>query len=194
MKTVIDLLPTRRSLLSRLKNWQDNESWTTFFDTYWRLIYTTAIKAGLTETEAEDVVQETVFSVCKSIPQFKYDPACGSFKSWLLKLTAWRIGDQMRKRNRRPELPQASYGEMAAKGSLEAVPDPAYPAIEAVWDEEWENNLFEAAIERVKRKVDSKHYQAFDLSVLREWPVPRVADALKMSRASVYVARHRVNL
>src|SRR6266496_3881416 len=34
-----DLLPTRWSLLTRLKNWDDQASWQEFFDTYWKLIY-----------------------------------------------------------------------------------------------------------------------------------------------------------
>jgi hypothetical protein len=33
-----ELIPTRKSLLGRLKDWQDNESWQDFFDTYWKLI------------------------------------------------------------------------------------------------------------------------------------------------------------
>lgn len=32
-------LPTRQSLLSRLRDWQDAAGWREFFDTYWRLIY-----------------------------------------------------------------------------------------------------------------------------------------------------------
>src|SRR5262245_61835089 len=30
-----DLIPTRESLLSRIKDWDDRESWQDFFDTYW---------------------------------------------------------------------------------------------------------------------------------------------------------------
>jgi hypothetical protein len=33
-----NLIPTRYSLLSRLQNWDDQDSWKDFFDTYWRLI------------------------------------------------------------------------------------------------------------------------------------------------------------
>src|SRR6267143_6364892 len=87
-----NLLPTRRSLLNRLKNWDDQESWKDFFDTYWKLIYGVAIKAGLSDAEAEEVVQETVITVAKKIGDFKADPAHGSFKGWLLKITQWRIG------------------------------------------------------------------------------------------------------
>ena len=60
-----DFIPTRRSLLTRLKNWDDQESWRVFFDTYWKLIYGVAIEAGLTDTEAQEVVQETVITVAK---------------------------------------------------------------------------------------------------------------------------------
>src|SRR5438445_9646067 len=98
MKDQDELLPTRASLLSRLKDWQDETSWKVFFDTYWKLIYNAAIKSGLTDSEAQDVVQETVLCVSKSMPKFEYTAQDGSFKCWLLQLTRWRIGDQLRKR------------------------------------------------------------------------------------------------
>src|SRR5246127_1749587 len=92
------LASTRRSLVDRLANWDDQKRWQAFFDTYWKLIYSTARKAGLTDTEAQDVVQETVITVAKKIDKLKYDPAIGSFKGWLLQITRWRIADQYRKR------------------------------------------------------------------------------------------------
>ena len=70
-----EFLPTRRSLLIRLRNWDDQESWRNFFDTYSRLIYGFARKAGFGDAEAQDIVQETVVTVAKHIPQFEYDPA-----------------------------------------------------------------------------------------------------------------------
>src|ERR1700720_805237 len=106
MKNVGDLMPTRKSLIGRLKDWNDQESWKAFFDTYWKLIYSTAIKAGLRDAEAEEGVQETVISVLKSMQEFQYDKTRGSFKSWLLRLTTWRIADQLRKRLREGEHPQ----------------------------------------------------------------------------------------
>ena len=52
-----ELIPTRWSLICRLKDWNDQVGWREFFDTYWKLIYSVAIKAGLTDAEAQDVVQ-----------------------------------------------------------------------------------------------------------------------------------------
>src|SRR5262245_3857521 len=93
-----DFLPTRRSLLSRLKRCDDQTAWQTFFDTYGKLLYSVALKAGLTDAEAKDAVQETVIKVSKHIGQFRYDPAKCSFKSWLMLLARQRIATQFRKR------------------------------------------------------------------------------------------------
>ena len=82
-KDADDFIPTRQSLLTRLKSWDDQESWREFFDTYWNLIYGLALKSGLTEAEAQDAVQETLVAVARKMPGFNYDPAIGSFKSWL---------------------------------------------------------------------------------------------------------------
>ena len=95
-----EFIPTRYSLLSRLQNWGDDESWKDFFDTYWRLFHSLALKAGLTETEAQEVVQEAVISVARNIVKFRRERNLGSFKGWLRNLTRWRIADQLRKRTR----------------------------------------------------------------------------------------------
>jgi len=190
MKGDEEFIPTRESLLSRLKDWQDEDSWKDFFDTYWRLIFNAGVKAGLSQAEAQDAVQETVISVMKSMPGFQYDPVNGSFKSWLLRLTKWRIADQFRRRQR--ELQETSRRDETATDLLENIPDPSVRALEAMWDEEWENTLVDAAMHRVKRTVDSKQYQIFDLYAVKGWPVSKVASVLKVSVGSVYLAKHRV--
>jgi hypothetical protein len=84
-----ELIPTRASLINRLKDWQDQTSWQEFFDTYWKLVYGVARKAGLTDAESQDVVQITLTAVAKHMPTFQYDRAIGSFKAWLLIKTRW---------------------------------------------------------------------------------------------------------
>ena len=88
-----EFLATRRSLVERLADWNDRKRWQQFFDSYWKLIHRAARQAGLTESEAQEVVQETLITVAKKIDQLKYDPAIGSFKGWLLNITRWRIAD-----------------------------------------------------------------------------------------------------
>src|SRR5258705_13383196 len=86
-----EFIPTRQSLLERLKRWDDQESWRDFFDTYWRLIYGAAVKSGLNDAEAQDVVQDTVIIVAKKMEAFKYDPEGDSLKGWLFYLSGKQL-------------------------------------------------------------------------------------------------------
>lgn len=198
-----EFIPTRQSLLSRLKHWDDQQSWQEFFNTYSRLIHRVAIKAGLTDAEAQDVVQETVIIVARKIPGFKYDPALGSFKSWLLLITRRRIEKQLKKRLPvRTEVAVGKSGRSFAgaqksdddtrSATVERVADPKPFDLEAAWDAEWEKNLWDAALSRVKAQLKPKQFQMFDLYALKEWPVKEVARALGVSVAHVYVNKHRV--
>jgi len=190
-----DFLPTRRTLLSRLKNADDQAGWQEFFDTCWKLIYGVARKAGLTDAEAQDAVQETVIAVSQHIVEFKYDPAKCSFKTWLLLLTRQRIGRQFAKRyEHRSLLTSAATSEEGTRtATIERVPDLAASHLEAVWDEEWERHLLAIAGERVKRQVKAEHFQMFDLYVLQQWPVREVARVLGVTVGQVYLAKHRIS-
>lgn len=187
------LIPTRDSLLSRLKDWRDDDSWRDFFNTYWRLIYGVAIKSGLTAQEAEEVVQETLITVARRIPEFHYDPAVCSFKTWLMNLTRWRIVDQIRKRRSHDHF-VASFPEVPDPGAapLEHLPDPRGQDLEAVWDQEWRRILLDTVIQNVKQRVNPEHYQVFHLCVFKEWSVRKVAQELALGVTQVYLAKHRV--
>src|ERR1700755_710589 len=116
------LIATRRSLVERLADWGDQLRWQEFFDTYSKLIYSAARKSGLTDVEAQEVVQETVITVAKKIDKLKYDPAIGSFKGWLLQITRWRIVDQFRKREPGNAKRPREIGDRLT-ATIERVPD-----------------------------------------------------------------------
>ena len=188
---------TRGSLLGRLQNLSDDTSWQDFFNTYWRRIYGAAIKAGLNETEAQEVVQETVIAVSKQMPGFKYDPTVGTFKSWLLNLTHWKIADQVRRRERdnhraRPARHRSSDTATDRTATVEKIADPNGGTLEAVWNQEWEKRQMEAALDHLKREVNPKHYQMFDFYVLKKWPMKKVTQTLNVNMAQVYLAKSRL--
>ena len=193
MKNDDELIPTRESLLSRLKDREDHESWAVFFDTYAKLIYGAAVKAGLRDAEAQDAVQETVISVMRSMPDFKYEAVCGSFKSWLLQLTTWRITDQFRKRLPTSDVKPNNRDTSTGTNVIERFPDLTSKTIEEIWNEEWENNLIEAAVKRVKLQVDAKQYQIFDLYTQKGWSVRKISQTMQVSAGQVYLAKHRIS-
>jgi RNA polymerase sigma-70 factor (ECF subfamily) len=185
-------IPTRQSLLSRLRKGKDDGSWQEFFDLYWRLIYGVAMKFGLSDAEAQDVVQETIIAVHRKIPEFRYDPRKGSFKSWLLTLTRWRLLDYLRKRKASVGMGFNPPGDNRETPLIERIPDESQNPFEGIWDQEWSNNLRAVALERVKKQVDPKQFQIFDLYVLKEWPAGKVGKSLKVSLTQVYLAKHRI--
>ena len=188
-----ELIPTRQSLLSRLKNWEDTTSWQVFFDTYWRLIYGVARKAGLNDAEAQDVVQETVLSVAKQMPELKYNPKLGSFKSWLMQLTRWRITDQLRKKLYQSGKRRLLREEPLGTSLLDRQADTAAWSLESVWNEEWEKNMLETALEKVKRRADAHQYQLFHLHVIKKLPAREVARRLGAKLAEVYFAKYKLS-
>ena len=151
--------------------------------------YAVALKAGLTESEAKDVEQETLLCVAKTIHEFESNPARGTFKSWLLNLTRWRIADQFRRRSPGAFSP-ASDATSTRTPTVERVPGPEN--LDAEWEIEWKRNILETALARVGRKVKPKHLQIFDLYAMRHWPAGKVARELGVTRVQVYLVNHRL--
>ena len=139
---------TRMSLIERLSDWEDQRTWDEFYQTYWRLIYSVSLKAGLGPDEAMDVVQETILTIAKQWRGGgKYDPGKGSFKTWLLNITRWRIADQYRKKQRNPAAMNQSGGSRGADGELrstatiERLEDDEGDVLERLWDIEWKSEI-----------------------------------------------------
>lgn len=198
-----EFIPTRTSLLSRLKNWDDQESWKEFFDTYWKMLYSVARRAGLREAEAQDVVQEAIVGVAKKMPNFHYDPALGSFKSWLMLIIRRRIIDYFRKRGKAAPrsasgsdpAPSPFRGDAASAtrtGTMERIPDPDGEQIHRIYEEEWKHHIFEAALERIKQQVDYEEFQVFDCYAMKGWPPEQVAKTLNVTMSFVYNAKYRL--
>jgi DNA-directed RNA polymerase specialized sigma24 family protein len=61
-----------------------------------------------------------------------------------------------------------------------------------VWEEEWQRTLFAAALLRVKRQANARHYQMFDLYAVKLWSVDKVAQTLGVSTGQVRLAKHRI--
>ncbi len=183
-------LPTRQSLLSRLRDWDDQDSWREFFETYWRLIYDVARKAGLDDGAAQDVVQETILNAARQLPEFRYDSKKGSFKGWLLLLTRRRISDALRQQYR--HRPAAGEDPVPREPSPDHLENSAAPELESIWDSEWAAHLATAALAHVKARSNPRHYQVYDLLVVKEWPVREVSKALGINIAQIYLIRSRI--
>jgi RNA polymerase sigma factor (sigma-70 family) len=184
-------LPTRSSLLSRLKNASDAAGWQFFVDNYGRLLFQFCLRAGLQRQEAEDIVQEVVMAVAKQMPRFEYDRSKGSFKGWLARITRNHIADFLTKKTkeaaRRVELPPEQAAAQSAGLAAGTSAD-----MDEVWESEWRQHLLDRALRRVQQTVSARSVQIFQLSVVQGWNNEEIAASLRISRAQIYLVRHRV--
>ena len=188
-----EIIPTRQSLLLRLRNWDDEQSWRDFFNIYWKLIYGVARKAGLSDAEAQDAVQETIIAVARKMPGFVYDPVSGSFKAWLLQIARRRISDQFRKKKY-----QAGEQRLPREEPLDTAVAASIPAadsldLESIWEAEWQKHVVEAALEMVKARANPIQFQMFHLHVTRRIAAREVARRLGVKLPEVYFAKYKVS-
>jgi len=198
---------TRASIVRGLQS-GDEDRWQEFYRLYAPVLRSFALRAGLTETEADEVVQETCIGVAKSIGEFHYDPKVCRFKSWLLNLASWRVKNQFTQPQRWDERVHKSAGEpvQGAAGlaalsqndnqrtaTIERLSDPARQTFDTIWDNEWRTNLLNAALEKVRSQFSATQFQIFDLNALKEWPAGEVARSLGVSLGNVYLTKHRVS-
>lgn len=188
-----DSYPTRSSLLERVKDPAHADDWEEFYRVYGGLIRGFALKAGLTDAEADEVVQETMAGMAQHLPGFRYDPARCSFKTWLMNHARWRVLDQFRRR-----LPGGAVPWPADRGddrtpTVERIAEPAEDEFARCWEAEWRQSLVNQALESVRQKVEPRQWQIFDLYVLKGLTSVQVARAFGIGLGRVYLVKHRVN-
>lgn len=192
-----DSPPTRSSLLGRLRAHEDPSSWQQgwreFFECYHGVIYRYAIQRGLTAADAEDIVQDTVIGVAKSLPSFRYDPAQCRFKTWLFRIARNKVNDQFRLSQRERYILPSQGDERL----LEDVEDEATLAPDAAWDAIFEGNLRRAALERVSQRVQPMTMRLYLYHVVDGHDVPTTVHHFRESRitsSAVHLAKHRVQV
>lgn len=192
-----ELLPTRPSLLARLRNQDDSKAWhhgwEEFFALYNPVIYRRAIKSGLRPEDAEDVVQEIVVGVAKKLPAFCYDPKRCSFKTWLFRIARNKIADQFRRQGRQAQFYEV-HSEASEAAALE-IADPNALSPDKEWDFAFETILRRAAIEYVTQRVKPMTMRLYLFHVVEGHSVKETVAHFRDSQVKstdVHLAKHRV--
>ena len=176
---------TNATLLGRLRQFPpDQGAWAQFADRYGRKIYGWCQQWNLQEADAEDVTQGVLLKLAEKMRAFEYDPS-RSFRAWLKTVTrhAWLDSGVTRK------------AAVAAGGSqaLELL-----QAVEAREDlverlgEEFDRELFDEAMARVRHRVTPRTWEAFERTALKGESGAEAAQAVGMKVATVFVAKSKV--
>ena len=187
---ITDSLPTDPSLLRRMGSVDDSEAWTEFASRYRHFIRGLAWKHGMPEDDAKDLEQVVLLGLVHTIVGFKPRRRRGSFRTWLARRIRWRIGDMMRSARTHREEPLFSEngdGDPPLPGLIDEAADVA----ERIKREE-RVAMVRLALNTLSPRINPRSIQAFELVFLQQEPSENVARLLKMNRATLYVACHRV--
>jgi RNA polymerase sigma-70 factor (ECF subfamily) len=177
---------TRITLLGRLRRDPTNQAaWGEFVEHYGRKIYGWCRKWCLQEADAQDVTQNVLLKLAQKLREFTYDPS-RSFRAWLKTLTHHAWSDFLESRQR-PGLGSGDSQVADVLGSIEARDD-LVKHLEAEFDRE----LLEEAMQRVRLRVAPQTWQAFTLTALEGLSGAEAAERIPMQVAQVFVAKRRV--
>ncbi len=171
---------TPPSLLARLRQPGEQAAWERFVELYTPLLYHWSRRAGLADADAQDLVQDVLITVVRTMPEFVYDPA-RSFRGWLRTVTHNKFLDHQKKHARRP-----------ITGDAGLLDDVAAPAAEAFWEAEYRRHLVDRALAVMQAEFAPTTWQACWRFVVEGRPAAEVAVELGISENAVYIAKSRV--
>lgn len=166
---------TRHSLLYRVQNSLNTTSWEEFVEIYSPVITATARRSGLREDLVDDILQEVLMQMVRTISHFQKDPSKGTFRSYLARVTTNKIKDYWRKpTNRAMQLKEPT----AIATSVNAA---------EIWEEEVNRQVFHIALERVREQSQSRTWKSFEAHVLQKQKAADVAETLGITENAVFV-------
>jgi RNA polymerase sigma-70 factor (ECF subfamily) len=164
---------------------QDQTAWAEFVHHYGAKIYRWCLHWKLQEADAQDVTQLVLTKLAKRMRTFVYDPG-SSFRAWLKTVArhAWQDFQTQRER------PGRGTGDSVVHQVLESIE--AREDLVRSLEEEFDHELLEEAMRRVRLRVEPHSWEAFRLHALEGLSTPEVAQRLQMRVTNVYKARASV--
>lgn len=177
---------TRRSLLFRLQDSSQDESWNEFVAIYEPLIYRLARARGLQHADAQDMTQEVFAIVGRAIQRFDPDAQQGTFRGWLSRITRNLVTNFLTR-----GLEPVGTGDTEMQLLLQEHPS-LDDATVTLFDLEYQREVFRWAAQRVRTQVQDETWQAFWMTGVDGKSIEEVADTIGKSAGAVRIARCRV--
>jgi RNA polymerase sigma-70 factor (ECF subfamily) len=173
-------------LLVRIRDPRDTIAWADFLEIYAPLIHSYARTRGLQDADAADVTQDVLQAVAAHAERFDYDPARGSFRGWLFRVTLNKLRDLVgRRKAHAVGSGDTGVHEVLANATASA-------SDEAAWDQHHAWRLFLWAAEKARVDFREKTWQAFWRTAVEQHSVEGVSRELQLSAGAIHVARCRV--
>ena len=178
---------TRQTLLEKIRDKHDEDSWEVFVFYYKQYIYVVVRSMNLTHHDAEEIVQMVLLKVWEKLPEFQYDREKGRFRGWLCRVTGNIVKNFLRSRKSQINRVE-KFKQQEEINYLNSV---SLPEIENIASREWETYIANIAWKNIENNFNDHVKECF-LLMSDEVPVPEIAVKLGISESSVYVYKKRV--
>jgi RNA polymerase sigma factor (sigma-70 family) len=175
---------TNTALLGRLRDLRDAEAWQEFEARYRPRILAWCLRKGVRPADAEDLTQEVLFRVARSMPKFEYAPG-GNFSGWLH--TVWQ--NVWKKVVRKYTPGGQGTGDSRVWEQLRGI---AAGDLATELRAEIERELLHEALARAQPQVSPRDWGIFNELVFAQRSLADVAAARGMTVAAVGMVKHRV--
>ncbi len=177
---------TRKTLLQRVRNQHDQQSWTELVDVYRKYVYSVIRSLNISEHDADDILQHVFLKLWEKLPDMDPEEII-RFRSLLGRITKHCTIDYVRKRSTAAEkLKQAAQDE-----TMQYLKSIQLPEIDRIAEERWEVFLANQALENVEAQFSGQAVAVFRMS-LSGLDVKEIASELGLELNSVYRLRTRV--
>lgn len=185
---------TRETLLERLKAGGGATDWEQFFQIYQGVIVRYAQKLGLGQDQAFDVLQETMITLMRLLPDFTYDRRKGKFRNFVFTIVHRKALAALRRAARRGEVSMDQSDEPGGRRLIDVLPDPASEAEAARHQEAWRESVMEQALENLRRdpSVQPRTLEVFEAYALRGRSPAEVARQYGLKENAIYQIKNRL--
>ena len=177
---------TRASLLLQVQAGDDPNAWNEFVALYRPIVYRLARRRGLQDADAEDLAQQVLLSVARSIEGWQKRDESIRFRHWLRRVAKNAIVNLMTRGPKERAAGSSSVHELLHQQDADD------NALARDFELEYRREIFFRAATRVKSEVATESWRVFELAVIEDIPIEQVAAMLGKSVGSVYAARSRV--
>ena len=165
--------------------------WVRFFDEYAGFIFGIARNEGLSDADADEIVQMVMLELVGDNAASRYDKSLGPFQSWLARLTIWRARN-LRLRNTRRENAHKAAGE-AVKMEVATTPlQKIDKELEQAIEDEWMRAVTDAALDRLRAEINPAHFQAYYASAFEKMDAEAASRLCGVTPNNLYQIRRRV--
>lgn len=178
------------ALNSRSNQSEETAELERFFVRYRSIIFRWCFRRLRNRADAEDVTQEIMIKLIKSLPSHAYDPSQARFRSWLKAVVNNAVTDLCRSRQR-SHVPQ-SFGGTSFLECVKNVVDDHPDSDQTTSTTHHPRSYPAEVIGRVRAVVSPKSWDVFTQMTLEERPAAQIARDSGITVGSVYKIVFRV--